>query len=409
LRNFNSDKEIKNYIEKTIKNISNIDECRLYREEQLQCTENVFRARNSTEWIIRINKVIEDFKYAIMQAYQYAKIMKSPLEETINSKRYAFYLEDAVYRDIVLWEMLRQFLNEFYECGYDTDNEINIFNFLKDANVKSKIGNQNIKKLKNYLYCNSHHMVRHGLNKSGGIVDALDDAEYSGSVISLIENGEAFIKRNCKMKWRKTANSREEMPEYVERSYHEALVNALAHRDYLVNGSEVHIDIYNDRMEIYSPGGMPDGSMIQDRDPLTVPSTRRNPVLADVFNRLGYMERKGSGFGKIISGYEFQINYNESKKPSFRSDRYQFTVVMPNLNYDVPQDVPRDVPQDVPQDKLDMQILDLISKDNKISTEKMAIALGVSSKTIKRHIKEMDNICYVGRGFSGHWEITDKE
>lgn len=128
------------------------------------------------------------------------------------------------------------------------------------------------------------------------------------------------------------------MPEYVERSYHEALVNALAHRDYLVNGSEVHIDIYDDRMEIYSPGGMPDGSMIQDRDPLTVPSTRRNPVLADVFNRLGYMERKGSGFGKIISGYEFQMNYNESKRPSFRSDRYQFTVVMPNLNYDVPQD-----------------------------------------------------------------------
>ena len=183
-----------------------------------------------------------------------------------------------------------------------------------------------------------------GLSKSGGAVDALDDAEYSGSVISLIENGEAFIKRNFRMKWRKTANSREEMPEYVERSYHEALVNALAHRDYLVNGSEVHIDIYDDRMEIYSPGGMPDGSMIQDRDPLTVPSTRRNPVLADVFNRLGYMERKGSGFGKIISGYEFQINYNESKKPSFRSDRYQFTVVMPNLNYDVPQDFERNEP-----------------------------------------------------------------
>ena len=248
-----------------------------------------------------------------------------------------------------------------------------------------------------------------GLNKSGGAVDALDDAEYSGSVIFLIENGEAFIKRNCKMKWRKTANSREEMPEYVERSYHEALVNALAHRDYLVNGSEVHIDIYDDRMEIYSPGGMPDGSMIQDRDPLTVPSTRRNPVLADVFNRLGYMERKGSGFGKIISGYEFQINYNESKRPSFRSDRYQFTVVMPNLNYDVPQDVPQNVPQNVPQDKLDVQIVDLIRKDRKISTEKMAIVLGVSSKTIKRHIKEMNNVCYVGRGFSGHWEITDNE
>jgi ATP-dependent DNA helicase RecG len=64
--------------------------------------------------------------------------------------------------------------------------------------------------------------------------------------------------------WRKTANSREEMPEYVERSYHEALVNALAHRDYLVNGSEVHIDIYDDRLTIYSPGGMPDGTRIQN-------------------------------------------------------------------------------------------------------------------------------------------------
>lgn len=57
------------------------------------------------------------------------------------------------------------------------------------------------------------------------------------------------------------------------------------------------------------------------------------PVLADIFNRLGYMERKGSGFGKIIGGYEFQINYDESKKPSFRSDRYQFTVVMPEKNW----------------------------------------------------------------------------
>ena len=84
-----------------------------------------------------------------------------------------------------------------------------------------------------------------------------------------------------------------------------------------MNVSEVHIDIYDDRMEIYSPGGMPDGSIIQARNPLTVPSARRNPILADVLNRVGYMERKGSGFGKIIGGYEFQINYDESKSHLF--------------------------------------------------------------------------------------------
>lgn len=133
------------------------------------------------------------------------------------------------------------------------------------------------------------------------------------------------------------------------------------------------------------------------------------------------MERKGSGFGKIIGGYEFQINYDESKKPTFRSDRYQFTVVMPNLNYNVPQDVPRngtqDVPLDVPLDvprknrdnPLDIQILNMIKKDNKVSTEKMAMALGISSKTVKRHIKDLDIIQFVGRGCNGHWEIIKKE
>lgn len=63
-----------------------------------------------------------------------------------------------------------------------------------------------------------------GLNKRGGI-DAFDDAEYSGSVISLIDNGEAFIKRNAKKMYE---NSEWKKPEY-ERSYHEALVNAIAH------------------------------------------------------------------------------------------------------------------------------------------------------------------------------------
>ena len=75
--------------------------------------------------------------------------------------------------------------------------------------------------------------------------------------------------------------------------------------------------------------------------------------------------------------------------------------MMPNLNYDVPQGVP--------QDKLDVQMIDLIHKDNKISTEKIAVALVVSSKTIKRHIKELDNVTYVGSGFTGHWEIKDNE
>ncbi len=242
-----------------------------------------------------------------------------------------------------------------------------------------------------------------GFNK--GNDNVLDSAEYNGSLISLIENGKAFIKRNSKLMWRKTPNSREEMPDYVERSYHEALVNALAHRDYLVVGSEVHIDIYNDRLEITSPGGMVDGSRVQDRDIFTIPSTRRNPVIADMFNRLGFMERKGSGFSKIINNYVNQINYRKNKKPYFKSDPYQFMVVMPNLNYGIKENGLQK-----PKDEIKEKILTLIKLNPTITIGAIASKLDISKRTVDRKIKELKEenlINRVATGKKGLWKVKD--
>lgn len=172
-----------------------------------------------------------------------------------------------------------------------------------------------------------------GLDKSGGMVDALDSAEYSGSLIILLNEGVGFVKRNMKTRWKKTSNSRIEMPEYCERSVFEALVNAIIHRDYLILGSEVHVDIYDDRLTIYSPGGMADGTRIQERDIDSISSTRRNPVLADIFGRLGYMERQGSGFKKITEAYYAAHNYRDELEPKFYSDVTSFQVTLYNLNY----------------------------------------------------------------------------
>ena len=172
-----------------------------------------------------------------------------------------------------------------------------------------------------------------GLDKSGGMVDALDSAEYSGSLIILLNEGIGFVKRNMKTRWKKTDNSRIEMPDYCERSVFEALVNALIHRDYLILGSEVHIDIFDDRMTITSPGGMADGSRIQERDITNISSTRRNPALADIFARLGYMERQGSGFKKITESYHAAHNYRDELEPKFYSDANSFQVTLYNLNY----------------------------------------------------------------------------
>ena len=56
---------------------------------------------------------------------------------------------------------------------------------------------------------------------------------------------------------------------------------------------------------------------------------------------------------------------------------------------------------------LEIQILNMIKKDNKISTEKMAMTLGISSKTVKRHIKDIGIVRFIGRGSNGHWDIDD--
>lgn len=239
-----------------------------------------------------------------------------------------------------------------------------------------------------------------GKNKSGGIVDALNHEEYSGSVISLLNDAEAFIKNNTKTIWKKLSNSRLELPEYVHRSYFEALVNALIHRDYLINGSEVHVDIFDDRLEIYSPGGMPDGTKVQDRNIRVIPSIRRNPVLADIFARLGYMERSGSGLEKIRDSYERSANFAESKEPSFYSDRGQFVVTLPNLNYaerlsvnnlpDRPAD-PADRPAD-PADRLNerhKQILRWMAVGREYNAAEISDMLGLKGSRTRELLNDL--------------------
>ena len=167
-----------------------------------------------------------------------------------------------------------------------------------------------------------------GLVKGSIEGDAIDDKEYAGSIISLLENAETFIKNNSKTSWEIDGMVRKEFLEYPTKAVREAIVNAIIHRDYQIIGSEIHIDMYDDRLEIVSPGGMVDGSQIQDLDLTKVPSLRRNTIISDVFNRLHYMERRGSGITRIIESY-----LDCDKKPKFNSNYSSFSVVFPNKRY----------------------------------------------------------------------------
>ncbi len=249
-----------------------------------------------------------------------------------------------------------------------------------------------------------------GLDKSGGQIDALDSAEYTGSLIILLNEGMSFVKRNMKTLWKKTPDSRIEMPDYCERSVFEALVNALIHRDYLINGSEVHVDMFDDRLVIYSPGGMPDGTQIQERDIEDIPSTRRNPILADIFARLGYMERQGSGLSKIRTSYENAANYKTGMEPMFHSNRVEFTVKLPNLNFKASDSEALNEALNEVLTEKQKRLLNILRSNPAITQKEIIENTSLSRSTIQRIIKELTKMGRLERAGSkkkGSWIVKD--
>jgi len=178
-----------------------------------------------------------------------------------------------------------------------------------------------------------------GTEKGSVDGDALDDQEYKdASLISLLSYAEAFIRNNSKNPWTIRGMRREEKSDYPFKAVREVLVNAVIHRDYQLTGSEVHVDMFDDRMEIVSPGGMLNGSRIQDLDLRHIPSIRRNEIISDAFDRLNLMDRRGSGIGRILNSYaEF------AEQPLFYSNEYFFSVLLPNRSTASPAQMKFDV------------------------------------------------------------------
>lgn len=174
-----------------------------------------------------------------------------------------------------------------------------------------------------------------GIDKTSIFDDAVDDKEFEGNLIYLLQNSVDFIRTNSKVRFVKAATERIDKPDYAERAITEALVNALIHRDYLVMGSEVHVDMFDDRLEITSPGGMFGGINVQDQDINKIKSERRNPIIADLFHRMRYMERRGSGLRKIVNETAKLPGYTADFKPIFYSTPTSFTVVIKNVNYNL--------------------------------------------------------------------------
>lgn len=127
----------------------------------------------------------------------------------------------------------------------------------------------------------------------------LDKKEYSGDLFYQLENIEGFIKNHINLKGEIKGLQRVDTYEIPEIAIREAVVNALVHRDYSNLGRDIKIGIYDDRLEIVSPGGLPNG--LTNEDIFSGKSEIRNRVVARIFKELSYIEQWGSGINRIKS------------------------------------------------------------------------------------------------------------
>lgn len=238
--------------------------------------------------------------------------------------------------------------------------------------------------------------------------DAINDAEFTGNIIMLLRESMNFVKSNTRRGWEKLPDGRKNKPEYAERAVLETMVNHFIHRDYTVMGSEVHLDIYNDRLTVTSPGGMYNGMLIQDLDIKDVSSERRNPILANVMAQLDYMEKRGSGLTRICNDTKALEGYRDELKPKFKSTPTQFQTII-FASSDTPNVGEYD--GDMSETKLterQQKILNLIKESPTITGKQMSEILSVSQRTIERDLsvlQKLDVLKREGKDNDGVWIV----
>ncbi len=144
-----------------------------------------------------------------------------------------------------------------------------------------------------------------GRDRASGQLDA---QEIQGPLTAQIADAVKFVVRNMRVSARKTP-AREDTPQYSKPAVFEAVVNAVVHRDYSMSSRRIRLSMFEDRLEIDSPGQLPNGMTIDGMDST---QATRNEILASVFGRIPVgdvpgsdhrrfmMERRGDGVSIIL-------------------------------------------------------------------------------------------------------------
>ena len=150
----------------------------------------------------------------------------------------------------------------------------------------------------------------------------IDSQTVTGPLNRQITEAVAFAVRNMRVGAYKNP-ARTDLPQYSEAALFEAIVNAVVHRDYSIRGSRIRLSMFTDRLEIDSPGGLPNNLTIDSMD---VRQSTRNEGLASIFGRIPVGEIRGSGDRQFLMerrGDGVPIILRETEALSGKSPEYQ--------------------------------------------------------------------------------------
>jgi len=217
----------------------------------------------------------------------------------------------------------------------------------------------------------------------------IDSQEIKGPIYKMLDEVESFFKRNTRLANKIVEFKRIDIPEYPYEAIREAVVNALAHRDYLRRGAPIMISIFDDRVEVSSPGGLIQGLNIKK---LEGHHETRNQKICEIFHETRDMEKFGTGIGKMKQ----LMKSHGLKAPLLLEESSNFVA-----KFYGPQDKILDLVPSVPEDRMtdlshlkkrQVEILELIYNDDiKISRKEYAEKYNIPIRTAQRELRQLLN------------------
>jgi len=232
-----------------------------------------------------------------------------------------------------------------------------------------------------------------------------DRKDVRDDLLTQFNEAVGFLKKHLNIRSEIRGLDRHDIYEIPVDAWREAILNALIHRDYSIRGTSVYVMVYDDRVEIENPGKLPSGVTVENLGNL---SMRRNPIIADLFHRMGKVERIGMGIKRMRD----LCRKAGLKEPVFEIDPFFKVIFYRDPEYSL-KGGQKGLADRLVEKLADSQkkILWLTSENPRISKRDLSERIGISTTAIDKNIqmlKQKGLLKRVGSAKGGHWQVIEK-